>query len=873
MKKIIYSSLLLFCFSLLAKGQLSEGGQPLSFTQPKLKSATDISTNTLRKLNIDRYLEEDKELKLKNRYAISRNVSIDIKKKGSLIEMDNGKLWKYQIVSKNAFSIGLVFDSYYLPEGAKLFIYNSEKGIVKGAFTARNNKSYKRLAIADVFAPSLIIEYYEPNGVAFEGELKLGQISQAYRNLNTTEADQPGDINCPQGDNAQLIKHAVAKMTYSANGASFLCTGALINNTKNDGKPYFLTARHCLSRTSEAQTLVTHFNLENLDCGTNFQAAQTLSGSALIANHEDSDFTLLELDENPPANYYPYFAGWNAEATVSVNSAVSIHHPDGDVKKIAIDYDEVFNYPFGINWGELGSVSPENTHWLVTFNQGSTEGGSSGAPLFDENNRIIGQLHGGDERSDFYGKFSHSWDQVPIPLSRLNQYLDPANTGKKVLDGHFPSSNPIEAQFKADFTTVCKEGKVSLKDISNFKAATSWTWGITPASHTFVDGTNANSKNPVVTFQEDKAYNITLLVSDGTNSSTRSRQSYISASGNIKPTVKFADSLLFYQCLYDTITLKASNAESYEWMITEGSEYIIIDSTTLKTDSLFFVKNEMVTVDSNYTLTVKLVGFHGSCSDTITRSIIVYYPSNDNIEDAIALEYGLNGVFANVCATVQDKEPTPAQGDCNTQGTWCTCETSDTVIDNSVWFTFTAPASGIVGVYAPGFDNQMAIYEADKTSDLLSGDSRLFKIVAANDDYFGEENNFASLIEQAVVTPNKKYWLQVDGSGCGAFGTFLLLLADSSLEGLTSIENIAEESTGIQVFPNPATEVLNFSNLPNEGDISVLSVDGRIIDTRKISAPEMQIAISNSRYQSGIYLILIKTKEATLVKKVSVRKE
>ena len=43
----------------------------------------------------------------------------------------------------------------------------------------------------------------------------------------------------------------------------------------------------------------------------------------------------------------------------------------------------------------VGSWYPGNTHYDVYFDSSTTEGGSSGAPLFDQNKRVRGQLLGG----------------------------------------------------------------------------------------------------------------------------------------------------------------------------------------------------------------------------------------------------------------------------------------------------------------------------------------------------------------------------------------------------------------------------------------------------------------------------------------------
>ena len=54
--------------------------------------------------------------------------------------------------------------------------------------------------------------------------------------------------------------------------------------------------------------------------------------------------------------------------------------------------------------------------------------GSSGAPLFDKNRRVIGQLNGGsaacgNNLPDWFGRFSKSWELG------LSTFLDPDNTG------------------------------------------------------------------------------------------------------------------------------------------------------------------------------------------------------------------------------------------------------------------------------------------------------------------------------------------------------------------------------------------------------------------------------------------------------------
>ena len=71
-------------------------------------------------------------------------------------------------------------------------------------------------------------------------------------------------------------------------------------------------------------------------------------------------------------------------------------------------------------------------------NLGTVEPGSSGSPLYTQQGRYVGQLHGGDAglrrqqtATGDYGRFSHSWTTVrPSP-----PLLDPLGTGQLTLDG------------------------------------------------------------------------------------------------------------------------------------------------------------------------------------------------------------------------------------------------------------------------------------------------------------------------------------------------------------------------------------------------------------------------------------------------------
>ncbi|MDH3593155.1 MAG: immune inhibitor A, partial [Planctomycetota bacterium] len=173
------------------------------------------------------------------------------------------------------------------------------------------------------------------------------------------------------------------------------------------------------------------FNFERPACGTGTAPTDQVLGGGGVqrATWATSDFTLVEMDDLPPAALTPYWNGWSRSATAGTESW-AIHHPSNDEKKISYNQDPLID---GSNYGA--------DHWRVTeWEEGTTEGGSSGSPLFDQDSRIVGQLHGGTASCssitwDEYGKVDVSWEGGGTPSTRLKDWLDPSNTGALFVDG------------------------------------------------------------------------------------------------------------------------------------------------------------------------------------------------------------------------------------------------------------------------------------------------------------------------------------------------------------------------------------------------------------------------------------------------------
>ncbi len=152
-----------------------------------------------------------------------------------------------------------------------------------------------------------------------------------------------------------------------------------------------------------------------------------------------------------------------------------------------------------------------------------------------------------------------------------------------------------------------------------------------------------------------------------------------------------------------------------------------------------------------------------------------YQPANDNACNAIPLEV-TNGDcpyrLSNVGASAEAGEVAPPAGACDMPFAWC----DGASVDNSLWFTFEAPASGSVGVEATLLNTQIAIWEADDCSSLTNGSAIL---VAADDDAGGGSAE-ARLEAVNFLIPGQTYYLQVDGH-TGDSGSFDLYIWDAGL--------------------------------------------------------------------------------------------
>lgn len=438
-------TLLFLLFISIGYSQVTNEGQPKSW---EITDMAEVKPVVMPKFDLEALQKEDaandKQKDKPWRYGFEFLVDNNLTNSGVWTVLPNGdRVWRIHYVSKGAKTINFLFSDYYMPKGANVYLYNSDKSDLLGAYDARQNNDERVLGTWMVTGDDIWIEYYEPAAVAGAGKLEIFKVVHGYRTVGnfTKSPDQDlngsgkcnYDVNCSMegiNDLKDINKRAVGLVIV---GGSSFCTGALINNVTNDGTPYFLTANHCYSNDISAWAFRFNWISPNPVCAQNVPSTtnapyyyQTLSGAELKAKRSKSDFLLLKITANIPSTWNVVWAGWS-RSEVPPASTFGIHHPSGDIMKVSRD---------------LQSPTIDNSEgqymWnIASWDYGVTEGGSSGSPLFDNNGRIIGQLYGGSSECngvngnggfDVYGRFGISWDEGPTSEARLKNWLDPTNT-------------------------------------------------------------------------------------------------------------------------------------------------------------------------------------------------------------------------------------------------------------------------------------------------------------------------------------------------------------------------------------------------------------------------------------------------------------
>jgi PKD repeat protein len=207
--------------------------------------------------------------------------------------------------------------------------------------------------------------------------------------------------------------------------------------------------------------------------------------------------------------------------------AIAIDHTDENHVFIAIGNDIYESTDGGLNWTNFSGTLPN-----ISLN----------TIVIDENSALDAMYVGHDVgvyyRDNTMGDWTLYATGLPnVEITELEIYQNPTECKSKlyastygqglwVSDLKDPGNTAPTACFESSAQTVCGATPVTFTDLSDF-TPTGWTWSISPGTHSYTGGTNANSQNPQVTFSATGTYTVQLTATNAHGSDVESKVGYI----------------------------------------------------------------------------------------------------------------------------------------------------------------------------------------------------------------------------------------------------------------------------------------------------------------------------------------------------------
>jgi hypothetical protein len=335
----------------------------------------------------------------------------------------NGFLWRVQLQSSGATGVRVNFTNFSIGS-AKLWVHSGDS--VDGPYTARGPRGNGDFWSATVHGDTVTIELETSQRTATL-PFHIHKIAhQAFDASSTTPQPLPDyaaycelDVNCYPNwlDAKKSVGQIQFEETQGSEQGTYVCSGAAVSTRDDSFKPYFLTAGHCIHDEPAAQSLETFWAYESAGCNlgppTSRGTLNSPNGGDLLlwGTIEEGDFSLVLLPSIPSG---VEFAGWDTGDPALGSNVTGIHHPEGSYKRISFGNTQTGEDVFIGN-----DLAPAALYHFVGWNQGITEPGSSGSPLFSSPGVIVGSLtYGPDAPGEYlcevgsysgYGKFSNAY--------------------------------------------------------------------------------------------------------------------------------------------------------------------------------------------------------------------------------------------------------------------------------------------------------------------------------------------------------------------------------------------------------------------------------------------------------------------------------
>ncbi len=465
-----------------------------------------LNAVSFRALDLDglRTVEADRRLRHEvYQFAVGRRLALSPADAGTVKDIGNGRIaWRLRVDSANAVNINI--GTYWkVPPSTVMYLLDQHGDAPYRTITAADNNHNDQFWTPHIDGPSmeLYIELKASEWRAFVEGFRLMQVNLGFTRLGQLDGMPTSrssschvDVACPEADPWAFQVSAVGRYFASTPSGTFLCSGSLLNNTSLDGRPLFHTANHCPA-TQGAPSMVIWWNYENSFCRTpgsvesgqngNGSNSQFSSGATLLMTYQPADTTLVELNSTPPSFYQLNYIGWNRSGNGTV-TGFGIHHPLGQEKRISLEQDPA---PRAGNF------------YIVDYDIGGVQGGSSGSPYFDSNGLVVGTACcvntltpcSSPAQTTNYGALSQAWTGGGTSATRLSDHLDPLGISPQFLAGLGAPPPAPPSPFNLIAPT---DGTIEIDSLINLNL--SWDLSDTGANYTLFVSTNADLSSPII---------------------------------------------------------------------------------------------------------------------------------------------------------------------------------------------------------------------------------------------------------------------------------------------------------------------------------------------------------------------------------------
>ncbi len=352
---------------------------------------------------------------------------------GGMVRRSAGRLaWAMRLDAVGSGGVRLRFDDVRLPDGAQIHIYN-EAGDVRGPYEGKAGTFWTHTIDGEQIYVQVDQTEQAPEGdVRFRigAMLLLDAASQLFCPNNAACVEDGSCYGANEWSEIDKARKAIAHINFINEESGFVCTGGLLaDRDETTSIPYFLTANHCIDNAGLAATMEAWFDYRTSACRDQCPdrpfRSSTL-GATLLRHSAVEDYSLLMLDEEPPAD--AWYLGWTDSPVANASGTVlyRLSHPRGSPQAFSLHQVDTTISPGGF----CGTTSMPRGPFIFSRNLiGATEGGSSGAPVMQANGQVVGQLFGicgfnildvcdADKNRILDGAFASYFDEVA-------KWLDP----------------------------------------------------------------------------------------------------------------------------------------------------------------------------------------------------------------------------------------------------------------------------------------------------------------------------------------------------------------------------------------------------------------------------------------------------------------